>query len=123
MKQKTPKRTKTKLVKEMEGYELHDKEFKIITLKELSEHTDRKINEMRKMHEYEWNKMNVNSWIKWKFNKELETTERNQTEILELKKAMTKLKSSLENVNNKLNQWKRKNWTRRHNYSVKRTKK
>ena len=37
----------------MEGYELHDKEFKIITLKELSEHTDRKINEMRKMHEYE----------------------------------------------------------------------
>jgi len=56
------------------------------------------------MHEYEWNKMNVNSWIKWKFNKELETTERNQTEILELKKAVTKLKSSLENVNNKLNE-------------------
>jgi len=123
VKQKTPKRTKTRLVKEVEGYELHDKEFKIITLKELSEHTDRKINEMRKMHEYEWNKMNVNSWIKWKFNKELETTERNQTEILELKKAVTKLKSSLENVNNKLNQWKRNNWTRRYNYSVKRTKK
>ena len=53
VKQKTPKITKTRLVKEVEGYELHDKEFKIITLKELSEHTDRKINEMRKMHEYE----------------------------------------------------------------------
>lgn len=74
------------------------------------------------MHEYGGNKMNVNSLIKWKFSKELETTERNQTEILELKKTMTKLKNSLENVNNKLNQWKRNNWTRRHNYSVKKQK-
>ena len=65
MKQSKTKNSKKKqnYLKEMEFYELHDKEFKIITLKELkiSEHTDRKINEMWKMHEYGGNKMNVNS--------------------------------------------------------------
>ena len=71
-----PKDTKKAPVtdhKEMEIHDLLDEEFKIIILKkfsELQEDTDRQLNEIRKTI-YEQNE---------KFNKEIETIKKNQTE-------------------------------------------
>lgn len=66
----------------MELYEVHDKEFKIIVLKELSELQEyRQLNDIRKRI-YEQNE---------NINKKIETIQKKKTEIMELKNRITKL--------------------------------
>ena len=80
-------------LKEMEIYNLPDKEFKIIILKKLDErqNTGRQLNKIRKtMHEQNKN-----------FNEEVETIKKNHAEILQLKNTMTELKNSIENLTKK----------------------
>ena len=86
--------------KEMEVYDLHDKDFKIIILKklnEMEENTDRQQNEIRKAtHEQ-------NEKFSGKKQKPLKKKEKkNQTEILELKNTMKKQKKSIDRFNNRL---------------------
>ena len=86
--------------KEMEVYDLHDKDFKIIILKklnEMEENTDRQQNEIRKAtHEQ-------NEKFSGKKHKPLKKKEKkNQTEILELKNTMKKQKKSIDRFNNRL---------------------
>lgn len=83
-----PKETNKALItdiKEMEIYELSEKEFRIITLrKKLQEHTYRKLNEIKKtIH-------------RLKFNKETEMMEKITPEILELKNTISGLKNLIE---------------------------
>ena len=86
--------------KEMEVYDLHDKDFKIIILKklnEMEENTDRQQNEIRKAtHEQ-------NEKFSGKKQNPLKKKEKkNQTEILELKNTMKKQKKSIDRFNNRL---------------------
>ena len=86
--------------KEMEVYDLHDKDFKIIILKklnEMEENTDRQQNEIRKAtHEQ-------NEKFSGKKQKPLKKKEKkNQTEILELKNTIKKQKKSIDRFNNRL---------------------
>ena len=84
-------------LKEMEIYKVPDKKFKIITLKkltELQENTEWQFNGIRKtLHEQNE-----------KFNKEIETTKKNKTEVLELNITMTEMKNSLESYKTRLDQ-------------------
>ena len=73
--------------KEMEIYDLPNKEFKIVVvrkLRELQENTERQFNKIRKTT-YKQNK---------KFNTGVEITRKNQTEILELKNTMNEMKNA-----------------------------
>lgn len=63
-------------------------------LSELQENTDRQLNKIRKRVQ-EQNE---------KFNKEIKIIKKNQTEILELRNIITKLKSLMKRFNNRLNQ-------------------
>ena len=78
-------------IKDMKFQDLDDKEFKIAVLrkpKEQQENTEREFNEIRKtVHE-----QNL------KFNKEIEIMENKQTEILELKNSMSKMKNAIESI-------------------------
>lgn len=89
-----PKETNKALItdiKEMEIYELSEKEFRIITLrKKLQEHTYRKLNEIKKtIH-------------RLKFNKETEMMKKITPEILELKNTISELKNLIESFKSRL---------------------
>ena len=81
--------------KETEIYELPDKEFKIIFLRDyskLQENTNRQLNKIKKVI-HEQNE---------RFNREIEIIEKSQTDILDLKNIMNEMKNAIENINRRV---------------------
>lgn len=79
--------------KEMEIYDLPNKEIKIIVFKKLNENGKEQTARQKQEN---------NSWQNV-FNKEIESIKKNQTEILEFKKTMPEIKNSKQSFNNSLN--------------------